>query len=192
MFKRLLLTFILIASTSNSLAENILYGISFINQDITQEIKPTSGSSSQVETSGSGLGIYADLFYKNQYRFNATLSYIGHTGSNINNFNFTSLTASADYLIPIDSNFTFFTGVTVGTAAMIFDGSSISDAALGSLYGVQAGAIILLPANIMLELGYRIRPAKIETDIVGSSGTISGISSVDELSETYFSLVIYF
>ena len=192
MFKRLLLTSILIISSSNTLAENTLYGIAFISQDITQEIKPTSGSSSQVETSGSGIGIYADLFYQNKYRFNVTLSYIGHSAINTDDFNFTSLTASADYLIPIDSSFTFFTGVTAGGASMTFDGSSISDAAFGTLYGAQAGAIILLPANIMLELGYRIRPAQIETDIVDGSGAVTATSSVDELSETYLSLIITF
>jgi len=188
MLKRLLLASILIVSSSNSMAENTLYyGLAIINQSLTQEVTPTTGSSTTTESNGSGLGIYADLFYQNKYRFNATLSYIGYTG-----FNFTSLTASADYLFPLDSTFTFFTGVAAGGAAMTFDGSGVSDTALGTLYGVQAGAIMFLPANFMLEFGYRIRPAQIETEIVDSTGAVTAQSNIDELNETYFSLIITF
>ncbi len=188
MFKRLLLTTIIVFSSSNLLAENVqYYGIAAINQDLTEKITQTTGGTTTTKSSGSGLGIYTDLFYQNKYRFNATLSYIGYT-----DFDFISLTASADYLIPIDSTFTFFTGVAAGGAGMIYSGSGISDASLGTIYGVQAGAIVFLPANIMLELGYRIRPAQIETDIVDSSGAVTAKSSVDDLNETYLSLIITF
>lgn len=188
MLKRFLTLSLLLAATTNIQAETIYYGIALINQDITQEVKTISpASTATVTTDASGFGIYADLFTDDKMRYNATLSHVGHT-----NFSITSLTASADYLIPINSQFTFFAGGTLGGAAMVFDDASFSDAGLGAIYGVQAGAIAFLPANIMLEFGYRIRPTSIETDILNTSGAVIQTNTVDELSETYLSLIITF
>jgi hypothetical protein len=192
MLNRLLLASVLLLISSNALAGNTLYGITFISQSITQEITPASGSSSLLETSGTGFGLYIDTFYDDTYRVNTTLSHVTHTDLNTTDFTFTSLKASADYLIPVNASFTFFMGATIGGAAMVFDEASISEASLGTLFGGQVGGIVLLPANIMLEFGYRILPTKIETDIVNTSGAVTSTSSIDELSEGYLSLVILF
>ena len=170
----------MIFNTAN--ADQLFYGIALINQKITQDVKVISPASTMtVKDTGSGLGIYADYYYKSSYRFNSTLSYVDY-----DNFNMSTLTASADYLFPIDSSFTLFTGITAGGAAMKFSDASISNTSFGTLYGVQAGAIVFLSNGIMLEFGYRLRPASIETELLNPAGT----STVDELNETYLNLVL--
>jgi len=174
--------FLLLSNTSQ--ADQLFYGIALISQQLTQDVTVIStASTTTVKDTGSGLGFYADYYYKGSYRFNGTLSYVDY-----DDFNTISLTASADYLIPVDSRLTFFAGVSAGGAGMKFNSSSVSDMSLGTVYGLQAGAIAFLPNGLMLELGYRLRSANIETDIVNPTAT----STVDELNETYLNFVIRF
>ena len=182
-----ILSLLLLSSTTH--ADQLFYGIAVINQKLTQEIQNISPASiSTVKDTGTGLGLYADYFYQGDYRLNGTFSYIDY-----DTFSFISLTASADYLFPIDSSFTLFTGITAGGGAIKFNNSSASDMSLGALYGIQAGAIMFLSNGIMIELGYRIKPAKIETDILDPvTKTLIATSTVDELNETYLNLVISF
>jgi hypothetical protein len=182
-----ILGLLLLSNTTH--ADQLYYGLALINQQLTQDIQTVSPASiSTVKETGTGLGLYADYFYKGDYRFNGTFSYISY-----NTFSFISLTASADYLFPIDSNFTLFTGVTAGVAGMKFNDASAGDMSLGTLYGIQAGAIAFLSNGIMIELGYRIRPASVETDILDpATKVLIATSTVDELNETYLNLVITF
>ena len=181
-------TFLFIFNTQSQ-ADALFYGIALINQTVTQEIKsvaPAAPSSISIDESASGLGLYADYFYKGDYRFNGTISFI-----NYELFKLTSLTASADLLYPLNSAYTLFTGATLGSAAMQFNGGSLSDSSLGTLYGIQAGAIGFFSNGIMIELGYRLRSANIETDIF-DAGIRVATSSINDLNETYLNLIITF
>lgn len=159
---------------------DLSYGIMFISQSVDVTNSATTTTSSE---SGSGIGIYADKFYQNQYRFNGTLSYVSY-----DNFMITSLTAAADYLYPINANVALFAGVAAGGAGQKYSGSSFSDMSMALVYGAQLGGIMFVSDNLMLELGYRLRMTSLETEITTPAST----DSIDELNETYLSLIISF
>lgn len=161
--------------------DNTILGVAFISQNVDTEISGTGVTTSE---SGSGLGIYLDKYYKRKYRFNGTLSYITY-----DDFDITQLMVSADYLMPVNSSISFFGGGSIGGAIQTYSDASLSDSAIGLVYGVQLGAIGYISKNLMLEAGYRLRPTNIETDIVTSPGTTA---TVDDLSETYISILLMF
>ena len=162
---------------------NLSYGIAFISQSV--DVTNTSGAlSSTNNETGSGIGIYADKFYKGKYRFNGTVSYISY-----DNFSITSFTAAADYLMPINSSLALFGGVAAGVAGQKYTDSSFSDMSMAPVYGAQLGGIMFMSDSLMLELGYRIRLTNLETEIT----TIpASIDTIDQLDEAYLSLILSF
>lgn len=186
-FKQFLIILSLLVMVNTANANKLLYGMALINQQITQDINIASSASTiTLKESSTGLGIYADYYFKGNYRFNGTISYIDY-----DDFNITSLTAAADYLIPVNPKFTLFAGITSGGAAMKFSNASLSNTSIGSLYGAQLGGIAFLSNGVMLELGYRMRMSNIETELLNPGGP-SDISTVDELDETYLNLILSF
>jgi len=180
-----ILAFMLLSAPAyaESLLDNTILGIAFINQDADIKISgPTTSAS--VSESGSGFGIYLDKYHKRKYRFNGTLSYITY-----DDFDVMQAMLSADYLIPVNGTVTFFAGASGGGALQQYSDASFSDSSLGFVYGAQAGAIAYINKNIMLELGYRARPTSIETEIESSPGTTT---TVEDMSETYFSVLLMF
>lgn len=162
--------------------DNLSYGVILISQsvDVTVDDGTTSVTDSE---SGSGIGIYADKFVRGQYRYNGTLSYVSY-----DDFTITSLTVGADYLMPMSSSFALFGGVAAGGAGQKYSDAGFGDMALGLVYGAQLGGILFVSDNLMLELGYRLRLTDLETEITTPAAT----TTIDELSETYLSLVISF
>jgi opacity protein-like surface antigen len=180
----LCLLFVSMNTNADGFFDNTIIGVAFINQNVDIEIT-TPVSSRTVSDAGSGFGIYLDKYYAKKYRFNGTLSFISY-----DNFDISQLTFSADYLMPVSSNISFFTGASLGAALQTYSDASTSDGAVGAVYGVQAGAILFISNNLMLEAGYRYRPTSgIETEITSSPGTTT---SVDDLSESYFSILLMF
>ncbi len=173
----LLLTF-----SNPALADNLLIGVAVISQEVDQKIA-SGGSTVNATDDGSGFGIYADYYYQNKYRFNGTISYVDYTS-----FYITTATVAADYLIPVNANFTLFGGATAGGAGQSYSDASASDMSLALLYGVQVGGIMFVNEHLMLELGYRIRSTDLETEFTTSNTTVT----VDEMNETYLSLIITF
>jgi len=165
-----------------SFFDNLSYGVILISQsvDITVDTGTTSATGSE---SGSGIGIYADKFVGGKYRYNGTLSYVSY-----DDFAITSLTVGADYLMPMSSSFALFGGVAAGGAGQKYSDAGFGDMALGLVYGVQLGGIMFVSDNLMLELGYRLRLTNLETEITTPAAT----ATIDELSETYLSLVLSF
>jgi hypothetical protein len=166
-----------------SFFSNLSYGIMFISQsvDVTNDNGTTSVTNSE---SGSGIGIYADKFYKQQYRFNGTLSYISY-----DNFIITSLTAAADYLVPVSANIALFGGLAAGGTGQKYNNSGFGDMSLALVYGAQLGGIMFVNDNLMLELGYRLRMTNLETEI---TTTPVSTDTIDQLDEAYLSLVFSF
>jgi len=169
--------FLLLLLSSNSHAEKLFWGISAISQQVNQ----SSSSGLTATKDGTGLGIYADIYYQNKYRLNGTVSYVDYT-----NFFLTSATASADYLMPINAQATFFIGASAGAAGQVYSGGGIADSAFAGLYGVQTGAIMLLGNKLILEAGYRLKFIDLETEITDTMTIVT----VDELNEIYLSLTI--
>ena len=58
------LTGLLLLFSNPSMADNLLIGIAVINQEVEQKLA-TGGT---VTDDGSGIGIYADYYYKSQYQ----------------------------------------------------------------------------------------------------------------------------
>ena len=180
-----LLIFMMLSSSvhSESFFNNTIIGVAFINQSADFTI---NGPDSVVSgsDSGSGFGLYLDKYYKRTYRLNGTLSYISYSA-----FDISELIFSADYLYPINSHISFFGGLAAGGAIQKYTASNITDSASGLVYGAQLGAIAYINDNLMLEAGYRLRPTSIETELDSLPGAIS---TVDDLSETYFSILLMF
>ncbi len=178
-----LLLGISVNANAESFFDNAIFGISLINQNVDIEVS-SSGSSVTGSDSGSGIGLYLDKYYKRKYRFNSTLSFI-----NYDTFDISQLMFSADYLVPVNATVSFYGGGSLGGALQKYSDSSISDSALGLVYGVQLGSIIYINKKLMLELGYRFRPTSIETDITSIPGTVT---TINDLSESYFNILLMF
>jgi len=164
-----------------SFFSDLSYGVALISQSADVANIATNSSSSE---SGTGIGVFADKFYKNKYRFNGTLSYVSY-----DNFITTSLTFAADYLVPINSNIALFGGVAAGGAGQKYSSSSFSDMSLALVYGAQLGGIMVMSDSMMLELGYRLRMTNLETEI---TTTPASTDTIDQLDEAYLSLIFSF
>lgn len=173
---------LLLIITGPAKAADLFYGIALISQEVDTEV--SSGGTRITETEdGSGIGLFADIYYQSTYRFNGTFSYVDYT-----DFYIVSLTASADYLIPIDDRFTLFGGVTAGGTGQVYSDSSFSDMAASHLTGVQIGGIMLAGDHLLVELGYRQRFIDLETEFSGNGTVVS----IEDMSETYISLNLIF
>jgi len=185
--KKVILIFSMLLISKNINAEgvfdNTIFGVSFISQSVDIEVT-TTGTVTESTDSGSGFGLYLDKYYKKKFRFNSTLSYIGY-----DTFDIAQLMFSADYLLPVNSRISFFGGVAAGGALQKYSDVGAGDSALGAVYGVQLGGIAFINDNLMLELGYRLRPSSgIETEVVNTDSIIS----VTDLSEVYFGILLMF
>lgn len=182
MYQRFMLFCLLLSLSQQATAADIFYGIGLINQEV--DISLSSGGSTLTSSEdATGIGVFADMYYRGTYRFNGTISYVDYT-----DFYTTSATASADYLIPVDATFTLFAGITGGTIGQVYSDSSLGDMAMSYLAGVQLGGIMVAGNHFMVELGYRQRSTDLETDLTN----IGAVATVDKVSETYLNLNIIF
>ncbi len=180
----LLAIYMLPASLSaEGFLDNAIMGVSLVNQTMEIEVGGSEGSSEYTET-GTGLGVYMDVYYRPRIRFNGTLSYIAY-----DDFDILETIVSADYLLPVNDTLSFFTGLAGGAAVQKFSDSGFGDAALGLVYGAQLGGIIYINEQWMFEAGYRLRLTDIETDIAVPAGTTT---TVNDLSESYLSVIMKF
>ena len=88
----------------------------------------------------------------------------------------------------MNDNFTLFAGATAGIASQSYSDASAGDMAVALLYGVQLGGIMFVNNNLMLELGYRLRTTDLETEFTTTGTT----ATVEEINETYLSLILSF
>ena len=190
MFRSFLAVCVLTLSSTSVMANDfmdelftdLLYGVAIMNQSADVTVG-TGASATTTSEDGSGFSIFADKYYRGKYRFNGSFSYVDY-----DDFYISTAMAAADYLIPYNANITFFAGASAGGAIQVYSDSSLTDGALGLVYGVQLGGIAYVNKNLMLELGYRFRPTDLETDLETTSTT----ATVDELSETYLSIMLMF
>lgn len=161
----------------------IYSGIVFINQDMDVDITQ-QGATTTLSEKGSGLGVYVDVYIREKYRLNATLSYVGY-----DHFAITQFTNSMDYLYAVNDKVVVYTGATLGLAMQKYDSSSLSSAGTAPVYGLQAGGLLRLSDNILLEAGYRWRFTHIKTEIENPAFTTSRIKN---FNESYLSLVFKF
>lgn len=166
-----------------SFFDNTRIGLVLISQSL--DVTSTNGGGSTVSSkTGSGLGIYLDKFYGGQYRVNGTLSYVSY-----DNFVISSLTFAGDYLLPLNANLAIFGGIAIGGVGQKYTNSTVGDMSLAPVYGAQLGGIIFISDNLMMEVGYRLRLTKLETNITSAPGTVENI---DQMNETYLSLILSF
>lgn len=182
MYHKALLFALLLAISLPASSAGLFYGIAAISQEVDVDIT-TNGNTVSTTEDGSGIGVFADMYYRGSYRFNGTVSYVDYT-----DFYILSATASADYLVPINDQFTFFAGVTAGAASQKYSDSGVSDMAVSYLAGAQLGGIMLAGEHLMIELGLRQRFTDLETDLTN----LSAVATIEEISETYISLNFIF
>ncbi len=168
-------------ASAESFFQDATIGIAVISQSADVSISG-SGDSNATSESGIGMGVYLEKYDQKKYRYNATFSIIGY-----DDFDIYGLVASADYILPLNYNFSAFAGVSAGAAMQNY--TSISDSAVAPVYGVQFGGILYVSDQLMLELGYRIRPTSLETEVEIPAGTVV---EVDDLSEAYLNILIGF
>ena len=82
-----------------------------------------------------------------------------------------------------------FAGVALGGAQQKYQDATLSDAASGSIYGIQIGAIKYLDNSHLLEAGFRQRNADIRT-IVDSIPVSEVI--LESINEVYISVLFMF
>ena len=181
-FRKVIFTTLLFLVSYNASSSNLFYGIPFISQEADVELTSGTGTITSTED-GTGIGIFADYYHRGTYRFNGTFSYVDYS-----NFYTTTLSASADYLIPVDKSLTFYVGVTGGAIGQVYDDASFSDMAASYLVGAQLGTIMFAGDQLMIELGYRLRSTDLETDLTA----IPAVATVDELNEIYLGIHIIF
>jgi len=182
MYPRLLLFCLLLTLSQPGRAADIFYGLAVLSQKV--DVSVTSGGTTLTSSEdGSGIGVFADMYYRGTYRFNGTISYVDYTS-----FYITSATAAADYLIPVNATFTLFAGLTAGVTGQVYNDASFSDMAMSHLVGAQLGGIMVAGDHLMLELGYRQRATNLETDLTNASA----VAKIDKISETYLNINILF
>lgn len=183
----LLLTTLLVTPFSVSSADGLLdelsFGVSVVRQESSLSLK-TAGNTISYTEDATGIELYAEHYHLGKYRYKGSLAHIGYDG-----FDITELVVAADYLIPMNAQFSLFAGGAAGVAVQQFSDTGLSDSSSGLIYGVQLGGIYYLNKDFMAELGYRLRQASLKTEVAGVSN--SNIE-LDQLDEIYISLLLMF
>lgn len=189
--KKLIYIGLLLGLSCNASAEsffkNSIFGLSALTQGVDYEVSGNSITTISNSETGAGLELYLDKFYQRSYRLKASFSYVAY-----DTFDISQLMFSGDYLMPVNSSLTLFAGGALGGAMQKFSDGGIADASLGVVGGVQLGGILFVNNSLMLEMGYRLRPTSIETELLDSSGAVTQLSVVNDLSEAYFSFLLMF
>lgn len=183
----LLLTSLLITPFTESSAEGVLdelsFGVSVVRQESSLSLK-TAGNNIRYTEDATGIEFYAEHYHLGKYRYKGSLAHIAYDG-----FDITELVIAADYLIPMDPQFSLFVGGAAGVGVQQFSDTGLSDSSSGLLYGVQLGGIYYLNKYFMAELGYRLRQASLKTEVADASNSRI---ELDQLDEIYISLLLMF
>lgn len=183
----LLLTVFLVTPFTVSAAEGLLdelsFGVSVVRQESSLSLT-TAGNNIRYTDDATGIELYAEHYHLGKYRYKGSLAHIGYDG-----FDITELTVAADYLIPMDQQFSLFAGGAAGVAVQQFSDTGLSDSSSGLVYGVQLGGIYYLNKYFMAELGYRLRQASLKSEVAGASNSRI---ELDQLDEIYISLLLMF
>lgn len=177
----------LFSLSSVVIAENLLetstISLSVIRQEIDMVIKGP-GSHVDISESANGIGLKIEKPYQNKYRIYAEVALIPY-----DDFTLAESIVSADYLLPLNSKISFFAGASLGLALQKYDDADLTDGSLGPVAGLQAGGVLDLSRQFLIEAGYRLRSTKLETEFTGATDTVA---TVDQLSEAYLALVLKF
>lgn len=183
----LLLTIVLLAPSTVLSAEGLLdelsFGVSVLHQESSLNLK-TTGNNISYTDDASGIELYAEHYYQGKYRYKGSLAHISYDG-----FDITELVVAADYLIPLNAQFSLFAGGATGVVLQQFSDTDLSDSSSGLLYGVQMGGIYYLNKHFMTELGYRLRLTQLKTEV---SDVNNSRIELDQLDEIYISLLWMF
>ena len=168
---------------AGSVLDDVVFGVSLIRQDVNLQIN-SPGSKVSLNESATGFGVYVDKYYKKKYRFNSTLNYVAY-----DLFDLVGLTVSADYLVPLNQEVSFFAGLSGGAGMQKYNDVSISDASFGLVYGAEIGAIAYVNSNLMIESGYRKKLSNIKTEVKSASDMEA---ELEEINEFYFNFLLMF
>lgn len=163
--------------------DDLNFGVSVLNQESSLTLK-TAGNNIRYTNDATGIELYAEHYYRGKYRYKGSLARIAY-----DDFDITELVVAADYLIPMNPQFSLFAGGAAGVAVQQFADTGLSDSSSGLLYGAQLGGIYYLNKYFMAELGYRLRFTQLETEVNGASNSRIELEQLDEM---YISLLLMF
>ncbi len=171
--------FILFLFSGNVLASGTSsethYGISLMQQTAELEIIHSLGVDRKTEN-GTGIAAYLEKYYSTKYRLNASLGFISY-----DEFYILESILSIDYLMPLTAKSRLFAGISTGAAMQTFENADASDGAVSFIYGVQLGAMSYFEYDKMFELGFRLRPTRLETNVEQPQGTRVEVDSLNEI-----------
>lgn len=182
----LLLTALLVTPftvSAEGLLDELSFGVSVVRQESSLSLQ-TAGNTISYTEDATGIELYADHYHLGKYRYKGSLAHIAYDG-----FDITELVVAADYLIPMDTQFSLFAGGAAGVAMQQFSDTGLSDSSSGLLYGVQLGGIYYLNKHFMTEFGYRLRQTSLKTEVADASNSRI---ELDQLDEIYISLLLMF
>jgi len=160
---------------ADNLLNNLRYGITLLNQDLSFDIDSATGVVSDSQNA-SGFAVFAEKYSQQKYRFSGSLGLVSYTGSKV-----LSANLSADYLYPISGRTALYGGMSLGAAGQQYDGNSLSDMSLGLVYGGQLGTLFFINKNLTLDLAYRLRSTDLESNISTSGSSIT-TTRLDEIA----------
>jgi len=170
-------------SSATGYFDDLLYGVSVISQEARTTVT-TPATKTFFKDRGVGLEAYADKYFERKYRLKGALGIITYDG-----FDVAELIVSTDILLPANSEVSMFMGASAGLGMQQLKGDSLSDSALGLIYGIQFGGIVYLNNNYMAEAGVRLRSANIATEATSVADSTVEMNGADEL---YISLLMMF
>jgi len=165
------------------LLDELSFGVSVVRQESSLSLT-TAGNNIGYTEDATGVEFYAEQYHLGRYRYKGSLIHMAYDG-----FDITELVVAADYLIPMDTQFSLFAGGAAGVAMQQFSDTGLSDSSSGLLYGVQLGGIYYLNKHFMTEFGYRLRQTSLKTEVADASNSRI---ELDQLDEIYISMLLMF
>jgi hypothetical protein len=169
--------------SATSILDDLSFGVSVLRQESSLTLT-SAGNNISYTDNASGIELYAEQYYQGKYRYKGSLTRIAY-----DDFDITELMFAADYLIPMNPQFSLFAGGAAGVALQQFADTGLSDSSSGLLYGAQLGGIYYLNKYFMAELGYRLRFTQLETEVIDASNSRIELEQLDEM---YISLLLLF
>lgn len=149
MNKSLVLAGLVVASTSMMAMDTQYFiGAGAEKTNIDTKVSGADGYNSKGKIDDTGLSLKTGVILNKAHRISLSLVKYSENDSDV-----TSILGNYDYLIPINNDFRFFTGLHAGSTKVKVEESGESASFSGLSYGVQIGAMYDLTKNIEFELG---------------------------------------
>lgn len=167
----------LVVSSTSMMAMDLQYflgaGANRVDADYKTTVNvPSDGISDNSSDSfkDTGLALKTGVILDKKHRISIAYSDYSKDGADA-----TTITGNYDYLIPLNNEFRFYTGVHLGNTKFEVNLDDINAGnvkASGLVYGAQVGALYDITKNIELEVGFAYSKYNVDKSF---TGTISNV-----------------